>query len=36
MSDLWSYKQEKFDYDYCPKNCDICPKGDDEEEGDGE
>lgn len=27
MSDLWSYTPEKCDYDYCPGDCDKCPKG---------
>lgn len=27
MSDLWSYRPEKCDGDYCPMDCDRCPKG---------
>lgn len=27
MSDLWSYRPEKCDGDFCPFDCDKCPKG---------
>ena len=28
MSDLWSYRPEKCDGDYCPMDCDKCYKAD--------
>lgn len=26
--DIWAYDPEICDGDYCPMNCDICPKAD--------
>ena len=26
MSDLWAYDPDICDGDYCPMNCDYCPK----------
>ena len=32
MSNLWSYRPEKCDGDYCPMDCDKCSKGGDEDD----
>ena len=29
MTDIWAYNPEICDGDFCPLNCDICPKRDD-------
>ena len=34
MSDLWAYRPEVCDGDFCPINCDICGKADMDEEED--
>lgn len=34
MSDLWSYRPEKCDGDYCPMDCDKCPKGGEDDDRD--
>jgi len=26
MKDIWAYDPDICDGDYCPMNCDICPK----------
>ena len=32
MSDLWKYDPDICDGDFCPMDCDRCPKADREEE----
>ncbi len=34
MSDLWKYTPEKCDGDFCPMDCDTCPKEDSESDDD--
>lgn len=34
MSELWSYEPKKCDYDYCPFDCDKCPKSEEEDNED--
>lgn len=34
MSDLWSYRPEKCDGDYCPMDCDRCTKGGEDDDRD--
>ena len=36
MSDLWAYDSDRCDGDFCPMNCDNCPKADRDDEDDGE
>ena len=35
MSDLYKYDPDICDGDFCPQDCDRCPKADREEEEDG-
>ena len=34
MSDLWAYDEDRCEGDYCPMNCDTCPKSEPDYEED--
>lgn len=36
MTDIWAYNPGICDGDFCPLNCDICPKRDDAMEANAE